>query len=111
MLASHVDPTVTSVFAPRTKIEPDGTLEDYASLFGEIDQARDMVMRGAFADTLATCGIRRLQAVDLWKISIVTFLLLAGAHVCAVSRRSPRRGCHMHARAPSGRGRALINRA
>ena len=34
----------------RTTIEPDGTVEGYASLFGEIDQARDMVMRGAFAD-------------------------------------------------------------
>ena len=34
------------VFAPRTTIAPDGTVEGYASLFGEIDQARDMVMAG-----------------------------------------------------------------
>lgn len=27
----------------------DGVVEGYASLFGEIDQARDMVMPGAFA--------------------------------------------------------------
>ncbi|MFZ0026434.1 MAG: HK97 family phage prohead protease, partial [Pseudolabrys sp.] len=53
MLAPLFEPTVASVFAPRTAIDADGTVEGYASLFGEIDQARDMVMRGAFADTLA----------------------------------------------------------
>ena len=60
MLSLHSDTTVASVFAPRTTIDPDGTVEGYASLFGEIDQARDMVMRGAFADTLALRGIRRI---------------------------------------------------
>ncbi len=157
MLSLHSEPTVASVFAPRTTIDADGTVEGYASLFGEIDQARDMVMRGAFADTLASRGIRRipmlfqhdpsepvgiwlelredfrglfargrlipevargrelisllragaidglsigfrasraridpktrirrLHAVDLWEISIVTFPLLAGARVRAV---------------------------
>jgi Escherichia/Staphylococcus phage prohead protease len=157
MHSLHSEPTVASVFAPRTTIDPDGTVEGYASLFGEIDQARDMVMRGAFADTLASRGIRRipmlfqhdpaepvgiwlelredfrglfargrlipevargrelisllregaidglsigfraskaridpktrirrLHAVDLWEISIVTFPLLAGARVRAV---------------------------
>jgi hypothetical protein len=54
------EPTVASVFAPRTTIDADGTVEGYASLFGEIDQARDMMMRGAFADTLAARGIRRV---------------------------------------------------
>ena len=53
MLAPNVQPTVASVFAPRTVIDADGTVEGYASLFGETDQARDMVMRGAFAETLA----------------------------------------------------------
>ena len=164
MLAPNVDPTVASVFAPRTRIEPDGTVEGYASLFGEIDQARDMVMRGAFAATLAQRGVsripmlfqhdpaepvgvwlelredhrglyargrlipevararellsllragavdglsigfrtvkgnvdpktrvRRLLAVDLWEISIVTFPLLAGARVRAV-KHAPSRG-------------------
>jgi hypothetical protein len=160
MLApSAPNPTVASVFAPRTTVEPDGTVEGYASLFGEIDQARDMVMRGAFADTLVARGvhrvpmlfqhdpsepigiwlelredhrglyargrlipevvrarellsllragaidglsigfrtvkgnidprtrIRRLMAVDLWEISIVTFPLLAGARVRAVKQ-------------------------
>jgi HK97 family phage prohead protease len=157
MLSLHSEPTITSVFAPRTTIDADGTVEGYASLFGEIDQARDMVMRGAFADTLASRGIRRipmlfqhdpaepvgiwlelredfrglfargrlipevargrelisllregaidglsigfraskaridpktrirrLHAVDLWEISIVTFPLLAGARVRSV---------------------------
>ena len=60
MLAPSSEPTVASVFAPRTTIDADGTVEGYASLFGEIDQARDMVMRGAFADTLAQRGIRRI---------------------------------------------------
>jgi HK97 family phage prohead protease len=160
MLAPH-PPTVASVFAPRTTIDADGTVEGYASLFGEIDQARDMVMRGAFADTLRLRGInripmlfqhdpaepvgvwlelsedhrglyargrlipevtrgrellsllragaidglsigfrtvqgridprtrvRRLHAVDLWEISIVTFPLLAGARVRAVKQAS-----------------------
>jgi HK97 family phage prohead protease len=158
MLAPH-QPTVASVFAPRTTIDADGTVEGYASLFGEIDQARDMVMRGAFADTLRQRGVRRipmlfqhdpaepvgvwlelredhrglyargrlipevargrellsllragaidglsigfrtvqgridprtrvrrLHAVDLWEISIVTFPLLAGARVRAVKQ-------------------------
>jgi HK97 family phage prohead protease len=159
MLAPITDPTITSVFAAKTRITEDGTVEGYASLFGEIDQARDMVMRGAFAQTLATRNIRRvpmlfqhdpsepvgvwlelredhrglfargrlipdvargrellsllragavdglsigfrtskaridprtrirrLLAVDLWEISIVTFPLLAGARVRAVKQ-------------------------
>jgi HK97 family phage prohead protease len=60
MLAPNPDPTVASVFAPRTAIEPDGTVTGYASLFGAIDQARDMVVRGAFADTLRLRGPRRV---------------------------------------------------
>ena len=160
-LAREGDPTLASVFRPRTTIEPDGTVEGYASLFGEIDQARDMVMPGAFRQTLALRGvrrvpmlfqhdpaepvgvwlelredhrglyargrlipdvvrarelialvragavdglsigfrtvkgrvdprtrIRRLHAVDLWEISIVTFPLLAGARVRAVKQAS-----------------------
>ena len=61
MLAPPSEPTVASVFAPRTTIDADGTVEGYASLFGEIDQARDMVMRGAFADTLVERGLRRIS--------------------------------------------------
>ena len=164
MLASSTpDPTVASVFAPRTSIDADGTVEGYASLFGEIDQARDMVVPGAFLATLAQRGvhripmlfqhdpgepigiwhelredsrgllargrlipevararellsllragaidglsigfrtvkgaidprtrIRRLIAVDLWEISIVTFPLLAGARVRAVKQAPSR---------------------
>jgi uncharacterized protein len=60
MLAPNTEPTVASIFAPKTRIEPDGTVEGYASLFGEIDQARDMVLRGAFAGTLAARGVRRI---------------------------------------------------
>lgn len=60
MLALQTDPTVASVFAPRTRIDADGTVEGYASLFGEIDQARDMVMRGAFAATLRQRSVQRV---------------------------------------------------
>jgi HK97 family phage prohead protease len=163
MLSLHSEPMIASVFAPRATIDGDGTVEGYASLFGEIDQARDMVMRGAFAHTLASRGIRRipmlfqhdpsepvgiwlelredfrglfargrlipevtrgrelisllragaidglsigfraskaridpktrirrLHAVDLWEISIVTFPLLAGARVRAVKHATSR---------------------
>ncbi|MBK5958702.1 peptidase U35 [Rhodoplanes elegans] len=147
---------------PLATVEPDGTVEGYASLFGEIDQARDMVMPGAFAQTLRTRGLRRipmlfqhdpaepigiwldltedirglkargklipdvararevlalvregavdglsigfrtvkgridpatrirkLDVIDLWEISIVTFPLLSGARVRAVKTRAP----------------------
>jgi len=60
MLAPNTEPTIASVFAPKTRFTPDGAVEGYASLFGEIDQARDMMMRGAFADTLAKRGVRRI---------------------------------------------------
>jgi HK97 family phage prohead protease len=41
-------------------IDADGTVEGYASLFGEIDQARDMVMPGAFEASLRSRGVRRV---------------------------------------------------
>ena len=41
-------------------LAPDGTVEGYASLFGEIDQARDMVMPGAFERSLRLRGVRRI---------------------------------------------------
>jgi HK97 family phage prohead protease len=163
MLAPTIEPTAAAVFAARATIDADGTVEGYASLFGEIDQARDMVMPGAFAGTLRTRAIqrvpmlfqhdpgepigvwlelredhrglfargrlipevararellsllkagavdglsigfrtvrgridpttriRRLTAVELWEISIVTFPLLAGARVRAVKHSPPR---------------------
>src|SRR5919206_2728229 len=59
MLASHQQ-LALQVFRPKTRIEDDGTFEGYASLFGEIDAARDMVMPGAFARTLKSRGVRRV---------------------------------------------------
>ncbi len=44
----------------RVSVTGDGTVEGYASLFGEIDQARDMVMPGAFTQTLQNRGLRRI---------------------------------------------------
>jgi len=59
MLAPH-EQLALKVFRPPTRIEPDGTVEGYASLFGELDAARDMVMPGAFARTLKSRGPRRV---------------------------------------------------
>jgi HK97 family phage prohead protease len=44
----------------RVALLPDGSIEGYASLFGEVDAARDMVMPGAFAQTLKARGLRRI---------------------------------------------------
>ena len=44
----------------RLDISPDGAIEGYASLFGAVDQARDMVMPGAFTQTLRQRGVRRV---------------------------------------------------
>jgi HK97 family phage prohead protease len=60
MLAPQQQQLAARVFRPRTTIEPDGTVEGYASLFGEIDGARDMVMPGAFTRTLKLRGVRRV---------------------------------------------------
>src|SRR6185437_15431968 len=60
MLAPNPEPTIASAFAARTTIDADGTVEGYASLFGEIDAARDMVLRGAFAETLRLRGVQRV---------------------------------------------------
>ncbi|MDO9414035.1 MAG: HK97 family phage prohead protease [Pseudolabrys sp.] len=60
MLALQSEPSVASVFATRPRIEADGTVEGYASLFGEIDQARDRVMKGAFATTLQQRPVQRV---------------------------------------------------
>jgi HK97 family phage prohead protease len=53
MMTSEIAP-------PRASLRPDGTVEGYASLFGAIDQANDMVMPGAFAQTLRQRDIRRI---------------------------------------------------
>jgi HK97 family phage prohead protease len=165
----------TDFARPAAAIAPDGTVEGYASLFGEIDQARDMVMPGAFEASLRRRGVRRvpmlfqhdpsepigvwldlhedvhglyargrlipevmrarellallragttdglsigfrtvkgridpktrirkLEAIDLWEISIVTFPLLPGARVRAVKEASPA----MASAASGQRGRA-----
>ena len=56
-------------FAPAdlTEVEPDGSFAGYASLFGQEDLGRDMVMPGAFARSLAArgaAGIRMLFQHD-----------------------------------------------
>ena len=60
MLAPSTNPTLADVFAPQTRIAADGTVEGYASVFGAIDAARDMVLKGAFADSLKVRGPRRV---------------------------------------------------
>src|SRR4051794_31775618 len=44
----------------RLALYPDGAIEGYASLFGEVDQARDMVMPGAFTQTVKQRGLRKI---------------------------------------------------
>lgn len=148
---------ITLARPERLDIAPDGTLEGYASIFGEVDTARDVVAPGAFLDTIArrgprgirmlfqhdpsepvgvwhqvredgrglyvrgrlatevtrarellsliragaldglsigfrtvraradrSRGVRRLEKVDLWEISLVTFPMLANARVTSV---------------------------
>jgi HK97 family phage prohead protease len=56
----------------RLELHADGTIEGYASLFGAVDQARDMVMPGAFRDTLQARGLRKIpmlfqhEPVGIW---------------------------------------------
>jgi hypothetical protein len=40
MLAPNPEPTVASLFAPRARIEPDGTVIGYASLITELARRR-----------------------------------------------------------------------
>ncbi|HEX2555855.1 MAG TPA: HK97 family phage prohead protease [Microvirga sp.] len=147
---------------PLQTVEADGVFEGYASLFGVADLGRDVVMPGAFAQTLRrrgaagirmlwqhdpaepigrwlalaedarglrvrgrlnlaverarevhallregavdglsigfrvlrarpdrAAGLRRLEALDLWEVSVVTFPMLPGARVGAVKREEP----------------------
>ena len=152
-------------FAPvdLKSVEADGTFCGYASLFGEVDLGQDVVMPGAFRESLRlrgargvkllfqhdpnepigvwlelnedikglfargrlmpevtrarevlslmragaldglsigfrtvqgrtdpASGVRRLDKVDLWEISVVTFPMLPEARVSTVKRRAPR---------------------
>ena len=149
---------------PVRTTDADGVFEGYASLFGVADLGRDVVMPGAFADSLRrrgaagirllwqhdpsepigrwlsiaedarglrvrgrlnlaverareihallregavdglsigfrvlrarperATGLRHLEALDLWEISLVTFPMLPDARVSAVKRQDPRR--------------------
>lgn len=150
-------PEVKFTGAPLAKVSTDGAFEGYASLFGVVDLGRDVVLPGAFRETLdlrpprsvkllwqhdpshplgvwhdiredgrglkvrgqlnlavakareihalmrsgavdglsigfrtekfrkdAATGVRKLEKLDLWEISIVTFPMLPGARVGAV---------------------------
>jgi HK97 family phage prohead protease len=60
-------PEVKLVAEPPTGMTPEGTFDGYASLFGIADLGRDVVMPGAFADSLArrgAAGIRMLWQHD-----------------------------------------------
>jgi hypothetical protein len=154
-------------FAPcdLKSVEADGTFTGYASLFGEVDLGQDLVMPGAFRESLRSrgprgvkllfqhdpnepigvwlelaedsrglfargrlmpevtrarevlslmragaldglsigfrtvkgrtdpaTGVRRLDQIDLWEISVVTFPMLPEARVSAVKRRPAHTG-------------------
>ncbi|XSG81209.1 MAG: HK97 family phage prohead protease [Methyloligella sp. ZOD6] len=155
----------SSAPAPLRDVQADGTFSGYASLFGRMDLGRDLVMPGAFAESLRAkgargikllfqhnpdepigvwvdvredsrgllvhgrllpgvararevlelmragaldglsigfrtvkgrtdpkSGIRRLERIDLWEISIVTFPMLADARVSFVKRQETMSG-------------------
>ncbi len=42
MLALSPEPTIAAVFAPKTRIHDDGTVEGYASLFGALARRRTL---------------------------------------------------------------------
>ena len=164
MKPSRVPATQETKFlpGPLSAVEGDGVFEGYASLFGVADLGKDVVMPGAFADSLKSraaagvrmlwqhdpaapigcwlsieedrrglkvrgrlslaverardihalmresavdglsigfrveraraerpTGLRRLEKLDLWEISVVTFPMLPGARVEAVKQGSP----------------------
>lgn len=178
--------------ADLTDVATDGQFEGYASIFGEVDMARDIVVAGAFADSIAArgpraikmlyqhepaepigvwhelredsrglfvrgrltadvararevlslmrvgaldglsigfrtvrsrsdrrTGIRRLEKVDLWEISVVTFPMLANAWVTAVkgegealaSKRECERWLTREAGLSRSQARTVISRA
>ena len=163
MKPSRVPATQETKFlhGPLSAVEGDGVFEGYASLFGVADLGKDVVMPGAFADSLKSraasgvrmlwqhdpatpigrwlsieedrrglkvrgklslaverardihalmregavdglsigfrveraraerpTGLRRLEKLDLWEISVVTFPMLPGARVEAVKQGS-----------------------
>jgi HK97 family phage prohead protease len=175
---------LTDVIRPGATIAPDGTVEGYASLFGEIDQARDMVMPGAFERSLRLRGVRRipmlfqhdpaepvgvwlelredtrglyakgrlipevargrellallragtadglsigfrtvkgrldpksrirkLEVIDLWEISLVTFPLLPGARIRAVKEASSPQSLHARTRTSFTRNSWPVDRS
>ena len=53
--------------------------------------------------------VRRLEQIDLWEISIVTFPLLAGARVRAVEKEQGG-SVARHASTPRGRAVTAVNR-
>jgi uncharacterized protein len=65
--AAPLEREVKLARAELTAVEADGTFSGYASLFGEVDLGRDIVVRGAFAGSLASrgaAGIRMLFQHD-----------------------------------------------
>jgi len=153
---------------PVSGVDTDGVFEGYASLFGEADLGKDVVMPGAFRDSLRKrgaaqvrllwqhdpaqpigrwlsiaedlrglrvrgrlnlavsqardihalmrdgavdglsigfrveraraerpTGLRRLERLDLWEISVVTFPMLPGARVETVKQQAPTLAAHI----------------
>ena len=89
-------------FAPcdLKRVEADGTFAGYASLFGEVDLGQDLVMPGAFRDSLrarGTQGVKLLfqhdpnEPIGVWLI--LGFAFIIGAFVTAnmLAQRSTRR--------------------
>jgi len=170
-------------FAPvdLKSVEADGTFSGYASLFGTVDLGQDLVMPGAFRDSLKArgvrgvkllfqhdpdepigvwlelaedarglfargrlmpevtrarevlslmragaldglsigfrtvqgrtypkSGVRRLDKIDLWEISVVTFPMLPDARVSTVKRRPERVGRALGSEAEAAQPRRQV---
>lgn len=63
--ASALPREVKLLTEPVTTIAQDGVFEGYASLFGIADLGRDVVMSGAFAESLAKRGVGNIRL--LWQ--------------------------------------------
>jgi hypothetical protein len=82
MHAPYDSGAAAALVRPRTTIDSDGTVEGYASLFGEIDAARDMVMPGTSPRSTSRARSSTSAACRCWRTKCAT-LESMGCHPAA----------------------------
>ena len=75
MLALSTEPTIASVFAPKTRIHEDGTVEGYASLFGAIGSVHGPLI-GSFILSTINNGANLLNVNTFWQRVITGALII-----------------------------------